>query len=154
MRGFKFTGVKLICLYLLCFVVFKNRADAITHLCVKIYIHFLNRCAGKDFLLCTPASIIVEMWYLKQKTQNGQTKLWRLNKWQHLHFYDNFYSLLFLRLSTFHLNATTGFFSSQRLVVLQTWGRQLGASPAKINDYLEKFDVHILFLADTGDQSA
>lgn len=65
MRGFKFTGVKLICLYLLCFVVFKNRADAITHLCVKIYIHFLNRCAGKDFLLCTPASIIVEMWYLK-----------------------------------------------------------------------------------------
>lgn len=83
-----------------------------------------------------------------------RTKLWRLNKWQHLHFYDNFYSLLFLRLSTFHLNATTGFFSSQWLVVLQTWGRQLGASPAKINDYLEKFDVHILFLADTGDQSA
>lgn len=65
MRGFKFTGVKLICLYLLCFVVFKNRANAITHLCVKIYIHFLNRCAGKGFLLCTPASIIVEMWYLK-----------------------------------------------------------------------------------------
>lgn len=60
MRGFKFTGVKLICLYLLCFVVFKNRADAITHLCVKIYIHFLNRCAGKDFLLCTPASIVFE----------------------------------------------------------------------------------------------